>query len=1030
MKKIIFIATLILTFCAATVQAQQVTVTGKVIDELDDEVPGATVYLKNKVGIGTTTDADGKFTIKANVNDILEVSYIGYAKAEHLVTAKSQGIVIKLEESAEQLEEVVVMGMGSTQRKISTVGAISSVSAKELQSPSPSIVNLLGGRLAGVFTMQTSGEPGKNLAEFWIRGVGTFGANSSALVLIDGLEGDLNSIDPSDVESFSVLKDASATAVYGVRGANGVVLVTTKRGEIGKLNIQGRFNASLSHLRRLPDYIGGYDYALLANEANIIRGGDAIYTPLELEIIKDHLDPDMYPDIDWQKELVKKASWKQSYYVSGRGGGDIARYFLSLSMTDETAAYNVDKKSIYAQNVGYSTFSFRSNLDIDLTKTTKLYFGSDGFMSRRKEPGFSNTDLIWDAQARNNPLLIPIKYSTGQFPATGADVNVSPYYMINNSGSHASEEYKAKVTLELKQNLSFITEGLNIRAQGAYDITQGFQEYRTIRPAMYEAIGRNRNGDLILVERVQEQQAGYLYSTSEYRKYFFESTLNYSRLFNELHRVSGLVYYYISDSKKTEDLTSALNAIPVRYQGLSSRLTYSYNDTYLMDLNFGYTGSENFQPGRQYGFFPSVALGWVPTQYDFMSEKVSWLTFFKIRASYGSVGNDRISNRRFPYLTMVGRYYNNLWGSSTSYQTVNESFIGADNLIWEKALKANIGIDAEILHKKFSFTVDFFRDQRDGIFQQRVQVPDIVGVISMPYGNVGKMQSYGSDGNVAFIHEFNTNMSMTFRGNYSYSRNIVQNWEQAIEKYPYLEYSGLPHNIYRGYRAIGLFKDDDDVKYSPKQTFGNVMPGDIKYMDVNGDGKVDSEDKVPLSYSTYPRLMYGFGGDFRYKDLSIGVMFRGTGKTDYYHEGNGNGAGYVPFRAGQYGNVLTMAADPKNRWIPLDYALANGIDPALAENPNARFPRLQYGENTNNSQLSDFWLGDSRYLRLSEVTLNYNLKHAAIRKIGISSIDMQLVGSNLWMWDKVKLFDPEQATHNGRKYPIPSVYSIQIYINL
>jgi hypothetical protein len=301
----------------------------------------------------------------------------------------------------------------------------------------------------------------------------------------------------------------------------------------------------------------------------------------------------------------------------------------------------------------------------------------------------------------------------------------------------------------------------------------------------------------------------------------------------------------------------------------------------------------------------------------------------------------------------------------------------------------------------------------------------------MPYGNIGRMKSYGADGNMAWTQELNKDMSLTIRGNFTYSTNLVQNWEELYQKYPYMETSGLPLNYQRGYQALGLFKDEDDIQYSPKQPWGAVQPGDIKYRDVNGDGKVSSEDRVPLSYNNYPLLMYGAGGEFRYKNITFGIMFRGTGKTDYYHVGHsGNGMGYVPFHGRELGNILTIANDPANRWIPMDYALANGIDPALAENPNARFPKLKYGYNENNSQLSDFWKGDSRYLRLQEVTISYNLKHKTLKKAGISSIDFQLVGNNLYVWDKVKIFDPEQARYNGNAYPIPAVYTLQLYIHL
>lgn len=1000
---------------------------GTVYDEKGETLPGVSVYIRDKVGIGTTTNIDGKFSIKANLGDMLVFTFVGYEKIEYLVTEEKKDIEIRFTEVEHELEEIVVVGHG-TQRKISTVAAVTSVDVKELQTPASSVSNLLGGRVAGVISMQTSGEPGRNISEFWVRGIGTFGANASALVLIDGLEGDINSIDPADIESFSVLKDASATAVYGVRGANGVVLITTKRGQAGKLSITGRVNMTVSHLRRTPDYLRAYDYALLANEANEVRGETPIYSDVELDIIRDGTDPDIYPDINWQDEVLRKMGLRQSYYVNARGGAQSARYFLSLGFTNESAAYNVDKNSVYASNVGYQTYNYRANVDLELSPKTTLYFGTDGFLSIQNDPGVASTDYIWYAQSNLNPLLLPKKYSNGQFPAAGTGSLTSPLVQINHMGRRSHQAFTGKFTLALEQDLSKILDGLKIKAQGAYDISSYFWESRLLNPPLYQAVGRDQKGELITIRRVNEGAVSYGKDTDQYRKYHFETTLNYDKVFEEDHRVSGLVYYYLSDQKRASEGYNNLSAIPLRYQGISSRLTYGFKDTYMVDFNFGYTGSENFQPGRQYGFFPSVAIGWVPSQYESFKRHLPWFDFFKIRGSYGSVGNDRITNWRFPYLTLVNLGSSSPWGS-TSVETVSEARIGADNLQWEKAIKTNIGIEGRLFQEQVSFVLDIFKDQRDGIFMPRVQIPAYAGLITKPYSNIGKMQSSGADGNAAFMHEINKNMGFAIRGNFTYSKNNVQHWEEANPRYPYQETSGYPYGTIRGYHAIGLFKDWDDVHNSPAQ-FGKVMPGDIKYRDVNGDGVIDSNDKTPLSYSTYPLLMYGFGGEFRYKAVTLGILFKGTGKTDFFHVGQSNGTGYVPFYNGEYGNVLSIAKDPANRWIPKEYAVEHGIDLKYAENPDARFPRLTYGYNENNSQLSDFWKGNARYLRLQEITINYNLKNDFLRKIKISSIDFQFIGNNLLLWDKVKLFDPEQAQYNGERYPIPTTYAIQMYINL
>ena len=591
-KQILYLMSFCLLLSATTFaqQVQEFTVSGTVVDKDKLSMPGVSVYIKDKPSKGTTTDNDGNFKLKVVYGDKMIFSFIGFKPSEHVAIEPKTDLTVTLLEDNNSLDEVVVVALGNVQRKISSVGAITTVSTKDIQSPSPSISNLLGGRAAGVISLQSSGEPGQNIADFWVRGIGTFGANSSALVLIDGLEGDLNTIDPADVESFSILKDASATAVYGVRGANGVVLVNTKKGLSGKIQITGRFNTTLSVLNRLPKYLGAYEYAQLANEARAVRNETPLYDDTEMGIIRDGLDPDLYPNVNWQDEILNKTFWRHTYYVSGRGGSDVARYFLSLGGKNESAAYKVDKNSIYSSNVSYNTYNYRINLDVNLTKSTKVYLGSDGFLSQLNQPGVANTEYIWGAQSRLTPLSIPTQYSNGMLPGRGAGELSSPYVMINHTGKAANEVYKGKSTLAINQDFSELINGLKLRVQGAYDIHSYFNERRSVQPALYNALGRASDGSLIMQETVQEKKASYSKSTRQYRKYHFEATLNYDRLFGTDHRTSALVYYYISDSKDTDDATSNLSAIPLRYQGVSSRFTYGYKDTYLLDVNFGYTG--------------------------------------------------------------------------------------------------------------------------------------------------------------------------------------------------------------------------------------------------------------------------------------------------------------------------------------------------------------------------------------------------------------------------------------------------------
>ena len=1038
-----FILSLLLSAVCLSLTAQSgggspVTVAGTVVDAATNEtLPGVTIVVKGKLG-GSTSDINGKFSVKALRGEWLMFSFVGFTTYEMLVTEDIQDYTVVLSESNETIEEVVITGIG-VQRKISTLAAVSTVDARDLQAPAPSVANMLGGKVAGVITMQASGEPGKNLAEFWVRGIGTFGANASALVLIDGLEGDINSIDPADIESFSILKDASATAVYGVRGANGVVLITTKRGESGKIAITGRMNCTISELRRLPEYLRAYDYAVLANEARELRGEAPLYNNIQMRVIKDGLDPDFYPDISWQDEIVRRLSFKQTYFASARGGSDIARYYVSLGGTNESAAYRAEEDNPFASNAGYNTYSFRLNLDLNLTKTTLLKFNSDAFMSINNRPGMvTSTDYIWESQALLTPLMFPLVYSNGQLPSSNiANVGISPYVVINHCGKTKLTEHKSKFSMTLEQDLAFLTEGLKLRVTGAYDRNGGYTETRYSRPDLYLAEGRTNSGELrtrVSVPATGQEYYGRL-NDWQLRRYQFESSLDYNRVFGNDHRVGALAYIHLSDQMNTMQYTESemsglsLNyaQIPRRYMRMTGRVAYGFRDTYMVDLNFGYTGTENFMPGHQFGFFPSIALGWIPSNYDLIKDNLPWISLFKIRGSYGTVGNDRIGGQRFPYLNRVTQSSSMLWGGLSSVDIIRISRVGADNLVWEKALKTNVGIDARFFKDAVTFTIDFFHDQRNGIFQQRQQVPDFVGLISNPYGNVGSMVSWGSDGSASYAFKLTKDINITLRGNYTYSQNKLLNYEKLYEEYPYKDYSGLPHEISRGYQCLGFFKDENDIAYSPKQNWSAVMPGDLKYKDVNGDGVINDDDMVPLSYKQmFPLLTFGFGGQVSYKQLSVGVLFKGTGKVDYFY----NNSGYIPFNTNYMGNVLKQFKDPSTRWIPRSYAETHDIHESLIENPNAKLPRLSYGEITNNTQWSDFWKGDARYLRLQEITINYTLNGDFLKRIGIASLDLQLVGNNLYIWDKVKIFDPEQAHRMGQVYPIPTTYSFQLYINL
>lgn len=996
-----------------------IDVAGVVLDEQGVELIGASIQIKGKPGMGVVTDLDGRFKITGvPAGSTLVYSMIGYISQDIKYSSTKLKEKVALKEKVNEFDEVVVTGR-SSQRKVSVVGAITNVDPAGIQSPAVSVSNMLGGRVPGIIAVTRSGEPGNNFSEFWIRGIATFGASSSALVLIDGIEGNLNDLDPADIESFSILKDASATAVYGTRGANGVVVVTTKRGTAGKLRVNFKTNATYSYSPRMPEYADGYDYAKLANEARVVRGDDPIYTDTELELFRTGLDPDLYPNVNWRDVILKDHVINDQHHLSVSGGGQSARYYLSLGILNQAAIFKQDKSvSKHNVNVDYHKYNFRANIDANLTKTTVLDMNLEAVVKTQNAPGTaSSTNALWESQANLPPVVVPIRYSNGQLPAYGSNVtDKSPYVRLNYLGYTTTESYATKINVGLKQDLAMITPGLSVRGLFSFKINGQHIIDRHMNPDQYYADpkdGRNLDGSLKTKRTVTKEDMKAEQFSNSNRELYFEAAVDYNRVFNVDHRVTGLLHFYRQELKDNLWGTGVLNSIPKRYQALSGRATYSYKDTYFIEGNLGYTGSENFNKERRYGLFPSISGGWVPTQYDWYRNLLPFNNFLKFRASWGEVGNDRL-NARFPYLTTVSST-GSTWGSG-----LTESQIGSLYLQWETSRKTNFGIDARFFDDKIDFTVDFFQTKTDNIFQKRANIPDESGLSNvLPYVNIGSMKSWGMDGTLAYTHTFNKDMALTVRGNFTHAENKVTYWEQSGVNYPYQSYTGVPYGVQRGLIALGLFADEDDVKSSPKQTFmDNVMPGDIKYKDVNGDGKIDDDDQVPLSYSNVPLIQYGFALDWNYKAFRVSVLFEGVSKVQYFQ----GGIGYYPFKSESRGNLLAMVVDQSNRWTPASYS-----GDKSTENPNARFPRLTYGENKNNNRNSTFWLADGRYLRLKNVDISYRFTNDWLKKrVGVESATLSLVGENLALWDKVKTFDPTQASSNGATYPLQRMYTVQL----
>ena len=1033
MRRTLYVLCLMLALLTYGVQAysqdnstaKQFSVAGVVYDDTGEPCIGATVRVKNEPGTGTITDLDGKFAIKVKPGATLQFEYVGMETVQRTILKDEPSLSVKFKVAkTNAIDEVVVTGLVS-QKKVSVVGAVSTINMEELRTPGTSLVNMIGGRMPGVITMQLSGEPGQNLSNFWVRGVSTFGAGAGALVLIDGIEGSLNDIDVDDVESISVLKDAAATAVYGVRGANGVVLVTTKRGSKEKIQVTARATVKLSHINKLPEYLSSYDYARLANEARAMSGEADIYTPIQLDIIKNNLDPELYPNVNWIDEIIKRNSLQENYYASARGGGDVAQYFVSVGYRHEGAAYR-QKENQFHQPLSYDQLTYRANINMNLTKRSELYFGVDGNISNYTTPGGKSTNQVWADVLQLNPLMFPVTYADGTLPTYGQSDLISPFAALNYQGYNSADNTRNMITLKFTHRFGGFLKGLIGSVQVVNDRTSGFSERRFVRPDYYRATGRTSTGDLIKTLRSKQQDMFYSSDNESWRKYYMEAKLDYNTSIGA-HNLGALLFYYMEDTKGSEwgnGDALGIAAIPKRRQNVSGRLSWGYNSTYFVDANFGYTGSDLFPKGQRFGFFPSIAVGWAPTSYKWVQQHLPFVNFFKIRGSYGLAGNDNIANTRFPYLTIINNHAATTWGYNG--QGIVEKQTGADNLKWEVAKKLNVGIDANFFNDAIKLTVDFFRDTRDHIFQNRVTLPEYAGMVTYPKSNVGRMHSFGSDGNISYFHKISKDMNYTVRANYTWSQNIVDYFEENKLAYDYQSVTGMPYGVLRGYISEGLFKDEADIRQSADQTaaFGVVRPGDIKYRDVNGDGVINKDDRVPLSYgNNVPRVMFGIGGEFNYKDFTVSMLFKGNTGVNYYRVGMGYDAGWIPFYNGEMGNVLKMVNNPKNRWIPSWYS----GDPST-ENPNAMFPRLSYGSNANNSQLSTFWKQNGSFLRFQELNFRYVFRHRKwLRAAGLSALECDFVINNLFTIDSAKYFDPEQAWFNGAAYPIPTTYSLQMY---
>lgn len=1038
MKNFLFICILLLGLSTSTFAQESTVVTGVVTDTNNEPMIGVNVSISDIAGLGAITDLNGKYSIKMPPYHKLVFTYIGFEKVEVLVKEQRTVNVTMKEASAREIDEVVITGTGA-QKKLTVTGAITNVDVDVLKAnPSGSMANALAGNVPGILAMQTSGKPG-SVSEFWIRGISTFGASNSALVLVDGFERSLDEINVEDVESFSVLKDASATAIYGSKGANGVVLITTKHGKSGKININAKAETFYNMLTQVPDFVDGYTYASMANEAKITRNLEPLYKPDELEIFRLGLDPDLYPNVNWIDELLREGSWSTRATLSMDGGGNTARYYVSGSYIDQQGMYKVDKAlKDYNTNANFRRWNYRMNVDIDITKSTLLKVGVSGALQKANDSGVGS-DAIWTALMGYNAIMVPKLYSNGYVPAYGNDNGdrFNPWVQATMTGYRENWKNNIQTNVTLEQKLDFITKGLRFVGRFGYDTENNNWINRRKWPEQWKAKRFRATDGTLDYDRVAEEKKMFQESGSDgLRNEFFEAELHYNRGIKH-HHLGGTLKYNQSSKIRTVGLGDDLKkGIARRNQGLAGRFTYNWNYRYFIDFNFGYTGSENFAAGHRFGFFPAVSGAWNIAEESFIKKHLKWMNMFKVRYSYGKVGNDNLGDTRFPYLydieTMTkkdgdktvdtGGYDFGDYQFSRYYGGMRYSSLSSPNVTWEIATKHDLGIDFSFFNDKLSGSIDYFNEKREGIYMLRQYLPGIVGLESNPSANVGKVTSEGFDGHFTFRQKLGT-VGLTIRSNITYSKNEIVDRDEENNYYWYKMQKGHRVNQARGLISLGLFKDYDDIRNSPVQDFDGykVMPGDIKYKDVNGDGKIDGNDEVAIGATTKPNLIYGFGIAANWKGLDVNLHFQGAGKSTYFIDGST----VHMFKLGDgWGNVLSEMAN-SNRWISADIS----GDPAT-ENPNAEYPRLSYGPNSNNYQRSTYWLRNGSYLRLKTLEIGYTLPTSLVNKVHFNTVRIFFVGTNLLTWSAFKLWDPEMGSTDGKRYPLNKNLSLGVSVNL
>ena len=1013
-------------------------ISGRVTDIKGEPLIGVNVTVDGDAN-GSITNMDGLYEIFVTKKSVvLKFTYIGFKTSEIRTNASTNIYDVTLEEQVNELEETVIVGYG-TQRKISNIGAQSSMKMEDIKTPSASLTTTLAGRLAGVVAVQRTGEPGKDAADIWIRGISTPNT-SSPLVLVDGVERSFNDIDPEDIESLTTLKDASATAVYGVRGANGVILIKTKPGKVGKPTVSADYYESFTRFTKMVDLADGITYMNAANEAMRNDGIATKYTEDQIRNTIAGKDPYLYPNVDWLKEIFNDWGHNRRVNVNVRGGSEKVAYYASVSYFNETGMTVTDKNiNTYDSKMKYSRYNFTTNLNIDVTPTTKVEIGAQGYLGEGNYPAISSADL-YNAAMSISPVEYPkMFFVNGEafVPGTSTNNNFNnPYSQATRRGYDNLTKNQIYSNLRVTQDLDMLTKGLKLTAMYAFDVYNEIHVHQDRAESTYNfldtSVPYDMNGQPIL-QRIYEGSnvLSYTQETSGNKKTYLEASLNYDRTFNDDHRVSAL-FLFNQQSKLLYPKGTLEDAIPYRMMGIAGRATYSWKDRYFAEFNIGYNGAENFSPKHRFGTFPAFGVGWVVSNEKFWQPLSKAVSFLKIRYTDGKVGNSEVSDRRFMYLDQMkenGDYGYKFGPNGTKwsgYETVNM----AVDLIWEESRKQDLGIDLKLFNDDLSIVFDLFKERRENILLKREHsIPSFLGYnTSAPYGNIGIIENKGFDGTIEYNKRINKDWVIALRGNVTFNKDKWIQGEFPEQKYEWMNQYGHNINGVKGYVAEGLFTQaeiDDMVRWeslsdankaiTPKpfaSQFGTVKAGDIKYKDLNNDGQIDAYDQTYISRGDVPTTVYGFGFTVGWKDLSVGMMFQGVAGAERVL----NGSSVNPFNGGGgSGNLYSNIGD---RWTE--------------ENPdqNAFYPRLSYGSETtsniNNFQKSTWWVRNMNFLRLKTLQISYNLPKPWVNKVHLKNAAVYVMGTNLFTLSRFKLWDPELNTDNGASYPNTTSYSVGI----